>query len=341
VIRARNSDRISLATAACGAALHRKLALFIAAASLATACRKGGPPRPFTREGVIEQLRASYPHAALPSDELPPSVLADEDVVYVHRPERDLELDVYRPVGGGLHPGLIVVHGGGWETGDRRMERPLAKRLSALGYAAAPVSYRLGKEGRFPAALDDLRSAVAFLRENAARFAIDPDRIGAVGGSAGGQLVALLGATNGAARFDADGAPRAPCDVEAVVDIDGLADFTGRALVDKENAHPGAPTRFLGGSYAERTEVWREASAIHHIGPRSAPTLFINSTAPTPILPGRSELCDKLKALGKTCEIIVMPGTPHPFWLVEPWFDATVKAADRFLRAHLERAVRD
>jgi pectinesterase len=300
------------------------------AARLISACHKSAP---FTRERAVEQLRATYPDAALPSDNLPPGVVAHEDLVYARRESGDLALDVYQPGTPGAHPGVIVVHGGGWQSGDRQMERPLAKRLAALGYVAATVSYRLGKEGRFPAALDDLRAAVRWLRDNAARFAVDADHVGAVGGSAGGQLVALLGAMAGAPKSAAE----TSSDVQAVVDIDGLADFTGQALVDKENANPGAPTRFLGGSYQDRTAVWREASAITHVGPRSAPTLFIDSTAPTPILSGRPEMCDKLKALSIDCAIVVVPDTPHPFWLMEPWFDVTIETADRFLRRHLRQ----
>jgi acetyl esterase/lipase len=297
-------------------------------ASVAVACHNAAP---FTRERAIEQLRASYPDAALPSDELPSGVIAHEDLPYARRESGDLRLDVYQPATPGLHPGVIVVHGGGWQSGDRRMERPLAKQLAARGYVAAPVSYRLGKEGRFPAALDDLRAAVRWLRDNADRYAIDHDHIGAVGGSAGGQLVALLGATAGAPR----GPSETSSEVQAVVDIDGLADFTGQALVDKENANPGAPTRFLGGSYQDRGNVWREASAITHVGPKSAPTLFIDSTAPTPILPGRPEMCAKLKALAIDCAVVVVPNTPHPFWLLQPWFGITIDTADPFLRRHL------
>ena len=307
-----------------------RLTLCLLAALVATGCHGGAP---FTRERAIAQLRATYPDAALPSDDLPPGVVAHEDLVYARRESGELRLDLYRPVAASVHPGVIVVHGGGWQSGDRTMERPLAKGLAARGYVAATVSYRLGKDGRFPAALDDLRDAVRWMRDHAAQFAVDSEHVGAVGGSAGGQLVALLGAMAGARS----GTPQTSSAVQAVVDIDGLADFTGQALVDKENANPGAPTRFLGGSYGERAEVWREASAISHVGPKSAPTLFIDSTAPTPILPGRPEMCEKLKALSIDCAIVVVPNTPHPFWLMEPWFDVTIEAADRFLQRHLRQ----
>lgn len=293
-------------------------------------------PRPFTREGVLEQQRPAYPEVALPSDTLPPGVAAAEDVAYTTTENGPLHLDVYRPSGPGPYPAVLLVHGGGWESGDRRMERPLAKALAGRGYVSAPVTYRLGVPGRFPAALHDLKAAVRWLRTNAAAYRIDPRRIGVVGGSAGGQLAALLGATNGMARFEGpDGGAPASSRVQAVVDIDGLADFTGPALLEKEKTSPGAPTRFLGGAFEERTETWRDASALTHAGSASAPTLFITSSAPTPILPGRPETCARLKAAGVACEIVRIEGTPHPFWLLEPWFGRTVDEADRFLEGHL------
>ena len=81
--------------------------------------------------------------------------------------------------------------------------------------------------------------------------------------------------------------------------------------------------------------MWREASALSHVSARSAPTLFINSTAPTPILPGRDEMCARLRDLRIGCAIIVVPDTPHPFWLVEPWFDRAAAETTRFFARHL------
>jgi len=287
------------------------------------------PSAPFTRESALAKLLSAYPQAKLPPDDVPRGVTAHLDLVYA-TPEggAPLALDLYVPPGAGPHPVAIVVHGGGWETGDRRMERPFAARLAAAGYAAAPVSYRLGAAGRFPNALLDLRAAVRWLRAQAGRYHLDAMRVGAVGGSAGGQLVALLGASNG--EPDARGA-----ELRAVVDIDGLADFTGAELVAKEIRSPGAPTRFLGGAYAARADVWRQASAIAHVGSRSAPTLFLNSTAPTPILPGRPEMCARLRGLGVDCAVVVVPDTPHPFWLVEPWFARAVDETTRFFGRHM------
>ena len=299
-------------------------------------CKRAAAPGPFTREATLARVLATKPGASLPADRLPVGVLAEEDLVYRTVDGQRLELDLYRPRQAGPHPAILIVHGGGWAGGDRRMERPFAKRLAALGYAAAPVSYRLGPAGRFPNALIDLKMAVLWLRQHDREHDIDGTRVAAVGGSAGGQLVALLGATNGLARFDGD-ARGDSTEVAAVVDIDGLADFTGTDLLAKEAASPGAPTEFLGGPYSARADTWRDASALTHVGPHSAPTLFVNSTAPTPILPGRLEMQRRLLALGIDSAVLLMPNTPHPFWLLDPWFEPTLAAAERFLRSHLRR----
>ncbi|HWA77954.1 MAG TPA: alpha/beta hydrolase [Polyangiaceae bacterium] len=297
-------------------------------------------PKPFTREVVLSELATRYPSVSLPADRLPPGVVAQENLTFAPDTRPALALDVYRPAGETPLPAILLVHGGGWERGDRTMERPFAKRLAALGFIAVPVSYRLGPPGRFPNALFDLKAAVRWLRANAARFTLDPKRVGAVGMSAGGQLVALLGASNGVDRLEGPGGRQQQSSaVQAVVDIDGLVDFTENALLEKEEREPGAPTRFLGGPYLERATTWRDASAIFHVGPRSAPTLFINSTAPTPILPGRPEMLKKLIAEKVTARQVVIPDTPHPFWLLNPWFEPTLRAAAQFLREQLNASV--
>ncbi len=186
--------------AAMPAACVVPLGLGWAAASVAFGA--AAPVKLFSRASVEAELRPLLPGISLPSDELPSGVRAQENVVYARAGATALALDLYRPDGDGPFPAILIVHGGGWESGDRQMERPLAKRLAALGYVTAPADYRLGEAGRFPTALHDLKSAVRWLREQAREQRIDPDRIAAVGASSGGQLVALLGATNGLPAFE-------------------------------------------------------------------------------------------------------------------------------------------
>lgn len=289
----------------------------------------------FTVANAERKLRSQYPQIRRPDATLPAGVAARENLVYA--PGR--ALDLYLPAGPGSHPVVLIVHAGGWDSGSRVMERPFARQLAVRGIAAAPVSYRLGKAGRFPAALHDLKAAVRWLRAHAGEHGLDPARIGVVGMSAGGQLAALLGATNNLPAFEGvEGEVKTSSAVQAVVDIDGLADFTAPELVAQQDAKPSAPVRFLGGKFRERAEVWRAASALTHVGPHSAPTLFINSTVTDPILPGREAMRDRLRAAGVGSEIVVFPDTPHPFWLFYPWFEPTVDATASFLRARFGMA---
>jgi pectinesterase len=290
----------------------------------------------FTIERVLADVGRAHPRVTRVSDDLPPGVTTLEALTYARRGDRDLQLDVYRPPAPGAQPAVLIVHGGGWEAGDRLMERPFAKRLAARGYVAVPVTYRLGPDGRFPAAVHDLKDAIGWLRAHAVEHGIDPRRIGAVGGSAGGELVAFLGATNGLAEFEGDGGRGAESSiVQAVVDIDGVANFVDPALIEQERQSLNATSRFLGGNHAQRATTWRAASPLTHLHARSAPTLFISSTAPRPILPGRDAMAARLRTLGIDAAVVVLPDTPHPFWLVHPWFDRVLDETDRFLSGHL------
>ena len=189
----------------------------IVAGQLAFAATAPTPP-PFTLESALRGIAQSHPQARRVAEELPPGVVAKENLPYAHPDGITLELDLYRPEGNDVCPAVIIVHGGGWVAGDRTMERSLARHLAARGYVAATVSYRLGEPGRFPNAILDLRTAVRWLRAHAGEFHLQPNRIGAIGGSAGGMLVTFLGATNGEPAYD----PRTPegaGSVQAVVNL--------------------------------------------------------------------------------------------------------------------------
>jgi len=278
-------------------------------------------------------LLRNYPHITRLSDELPAGVKAQTGVVYASYGTREVKLDLFQPEGEGPFPTVILVHGGAWITGNHKMENPFAMELARRGYVAATVEYRLSQEAKYPAALHDLKAAVRYLRVNAARYRIDPKRIAAVGASAGGHLVALLGVTNGLAKFEGEGGnSQISSAVQAVVDIDGTATFVDPGNIEKEKKGPlDTNTRFIGATYEEKPEVWRQASPITHVHRGSAPILFINSSA---YRPGqqREEMSEKLKALGVFSEIVVIPDTPHPFWLFHPWFDKTIRYVDDFLK---------
>lgn len=300
--------------------------------ALALAAAAPGAPPPFTLDSALAGIAKTFPQATRVPEVLPAGVVAYENLRYAAPDGIELQLDLYRPAGAAACPAVLLVHGGGWVAGDRTMERAFAKQLAVRGYAAAPVSYRLGEPGRFPNAVLDLRTAVRWLRAHAADYHLDPARVGIIGGSAGGMLASFVGATNGDTAYDGgDAAAR----VQAVVNIDGLATFLDNALITQSEGPPSPYYVFQHGTYRHARATWVEASPLHHVGPESAPTLFLKSTTQRPILPGRDEMSARLKLMGVDSAVVTFPDTPHVFWLFHPWFEKVVDESDRFLRRHL------
>src|SRR5262249_788519 len=118
------------------------------------------------------------------------------DVEYVQRTSGPLKCDIYQPAGAGPFPAVLAVHGGAWGMGNKRQRGVYAQKVGPDGFNTVSISYRLAPEHKFPAQIEDCKSAVRWMRKNANKYKIDPTRIGAVGYSAGGHLVALLGATD-------------------------------------------------------------------------------------------------------------------------------------------------
>lgn len=312
--------------------LRRWPLLFVSALPLSAA-----EAPPFTIDTVLAGLRTSHPEAARVSGELPAGVVAQEGLTYAARATGDLKLDLYRPAGRPPLPVVLIVHGGGWIAGDRTMERPFAKHLAARGYVAVPVSYRLGTPGRFPAPIHDLKEAVRWLRAHAADYGIDGAHIGIVGGSAGGTLATMLGVTNGLAEFEGPGGSAGfPSAVQAVVDIDGSVSFMDTALIGMAETEPSPYWEYVHGVYSANRAVWLAASPLYYVSRDTAPTFFIKSTAVQPVLAGRDEMRDRLKILGIDTGMVQFPDTPHPFWLVHPWFERALDETDRFLGRHLK-----
>lgn len=301
----------------------------------------------YTVYQTYEKERKARPYIEPVCPELPEGVLAFEGLVYsviTERPVgiRELQLDIFRPDDGRTLPAVLMVYGGGWNSGDRTMQVPLAQRLAARGYVTIPVEYRLIPDALYPAAVYDLKDAVRWVRENAEQYGIDTARIAISGSSAGGQLANLVGTTNGDSgneyirRYF-----HVTSDVQAVIDIDGISDFTtpetiGRAQEARDrNLTPPVDMHWLGGTYAERPDTWRAASPVYHVGPLSAPVCFINSSIER-FHDGRDEQIALMDHYGIYSEVHTFDDTPHTFWLFHPWFDETVEIMDGFLKKVLE-----
>src|SRR5262245_2113936 len=122
-------------------------------------------------------------------------VVVENDVEYTNAANQHLQLNMARPKSPGPHPAIICIHGGGFRAGNRQTYDGLIKKLAQNGYVAVTVTYRLAPRYQFPAAVYDVKSTVRWLRANAAKYDIDPDRVGAMGGSAGGHLAQFPGVT--------------------------------------------------------------------------------------------------------------------------------------------------
>ena len=159
----------------------------------------------FTVFSAAEKIKKQYPQAQLIIPDLPEGVILTSDLVYTRYGERALHLDVFRPNNKKSLPAVLLIHGGGWRTGERSQGIPIAQRLAANGYVAVTVEYRLSIEALYPAAVHDLKAAVRWLRAHAAEYSIDTAKIAVLGCSAGGQLAALIGTTNGDRKFEGSG----------------------------------------------------------------------------------------------------------------------------------------
>ncbi|WP_290144575.1 alpha/beta hydrolase fold domain-containing protein, partial [Duncaniella muris] len=296
----------------------------------------------FTAYSTNKKIRKYHPEAVLALPELPAGVREYRDVVYSTLPKtpygrRDLHVDIFRPDDEKIYPALLMIHGGGWNSGDKSLQVPMAQQIAKNGYVTIPVEYRLIPEAVYPAGLHDVKTAIRWVRAHAAEYGIDPDRIAVSGCSAGAQLATLAGVTNGSRRHEGKGQWRkTSSDVQAVISMDGIATFVSESNIadaeerlQKKGELP-VNAKWLGGLYKDSPENWKEASALLWITPKSAPVCFINSGLPR-YSDGRDELVAVYDSIGIYTERHRIPVDVHTFWFFHPWFETTVERAVGFL----------
>jgi len=147
------------------------------------------------------------------------------DITYCTPEGLPQKLDLYFPKSGGPWPVLFYVHGGSWMEGDK-VEGEGWRGMNDSGYLVASVNYRMAAEGKFPVMIEDLKCAVRYLKAHSAEYNLDPNRIGVVGASAGGHLVALLGTADETAGWDEGEYADQSSNVQAVISMSGIYDFT-------------------------------------------------------------------------------------------------------------------
>ena len=304
------------------------VAIALLASMLVAQQKSSGPVQrdtSFTVNNTAVKVLKQYPGTKVVEPILPAGVTAQENLVYASDRGRDLHLDLFTPVKkrASGYPGVLLIHGGGWRSGYRQMEWPMAQHLAAKGYVTATVEYRLSVEALYPTGVHDLKAAIRWMRANAAKFNIDSKKIAVYGCSAGGELAAFLGTTGDMKKFEGStGDLHQSSRVQAVIDIDGILDFTDPAESAKDTVpdKPSAGKAWFGASFKENPGLWREASPIRYVNEKTAPILFVNSALPR-FHAGRDEAIKTLSKLGIYTEVHTIPDTPHPFWFFHPWFD--------------------
>jgi len=277
-----------------------------------------------------------YPEIELVKDSLSENVNEYRNLVYTtlkNTPfgDRELHLDLFAPQKKGKYPALIMVHGGAWRSGDKSMQVPMAQRLAARGYVTVCVEYQLYLEAKYPAPVFNIKSAIRWMRANADKYGIDPNKIAISGCSAGGQLALLVGLTKGVESKEGNqGNLGFSSDIQAIIDIDGAVDFMSPLSLNL-NRKPNSPDiEWLGGSFYEKPEIWKDASGIFWANEKSSPILFLNSGFPR-FHAGQDELIGMMIDWGIYNELHKFDVKVHPFWLFDPWARTATNYIDNFL----------
>lgn len=246
--------------------------------------------------------------------------------------KRELKADLFYPkkIKKKL-PGVVLVHGGGWRSGDKSMNTPLAQQLALNGYFVMSVEYQLSLEAKYPAAVHNLKASVRWLRSNAQEFQLNENYIAIIGGSAGGQLASLIGATNDNPEYEGNqGRTEFSSQVQAVVDLDGLLDFSDPENLAVKRTAQSADVFWLEGHYDSIPDKWRAASPLYQVTKKSPPYLFINSSQKR-FHAGYKAMVAQLASMDIKSEVVDLKNAPHSYWLFDPWFKPMTESIISFL----------
>lgn len=293
----------------------------------------------YTRVGAFAKDVKKYPNIKLVREFRFESVIEERDISYCSVGKRELKLDVFQnnTQQDSLRTAIIIVHGGGWRTGDKSQHFPLAQKLASLGYVCFTPEYRLSTEALFPAAIYDLKSVVRWVRANAKKYNLEPEKIIVTGFSAGGELAAFLGTTANMPLFEGEGCETGVSShVNAVIDLDGTLSFVHPDSGEGDDSiGTSAATYWFGYSKNENPVLWEAASPLSYVGKNTPPTLFINSSVDR-MHAGRDDYLTILKENNNYSEVQKFEGAPHSFILYHPWFEPTVNYIDSFLDSVLK-----
>lgn len=260
----------------------------------------------------------------------PDNIVVERDVEYAKAGDVGLKLDIYRPKAESTKPRACVVwiHGGGWQGGNKSSGARLVTPLVATGdYVGVSVGYRLTDVAIWPAQIYDCKAAIRYLRANASKLGIDPNKIGVWGGSAGGHLVALLGTSGDVAELEGNlGTTGVSSRVNCVIDYFGPADFLLFGVDSPRLNEPGQPVyKLFGGPLKDHQSAAKQASPVTFISKDDPPFLIVHGTKdPTVNINQSEQLYNRQKQAGASTLLVRVIDGGHGF--ASPEISARVKA---------------
>jgi acetyl esterase/lipase len=254
----------------------------------------------------------------------------------------DLHAQIAAPVGSpGPWPAVIYVHGGGWSGGSMG-NAPLLD-IARHGYFAASIEYRLTGVAKWPAQIQDCKLAVRWLRANAAKYNVDPNRIGVWGDSAGDHLVACMGTMGDVKEYEGDGGyPGVSSAVQAVVDYFGPTDFT---MPDSNGGTIQQHVDLFGGTLSEKGDLWKAGSPLFYVKAGDPPFLMVHGDHDGTVSLQHSLVLDQaLTKAGVPHQLIIVKNADHGFppyqgkGEISPTLEEIKQATYAFLDKYLKKS---
>ena len=272
-------------------------------------------------------------------------IVVERDITYGTGGETALKLDLARPAGEGPFPAIVFIHGGGWHAGDRHAYDGQIKQAAERGYVAATISYRLVKfdeetkatttaKQNFPAQIHDAKAAIRWLRANAAKYRVAPEKIGVAGASAGGHLALLVGLIDPKAQLEGEGGhPEQGSRVQAVVNFFGPTEMES---CYKESSVAWMLRLFLGGKPSETPAAYRKASPLTYVSSDDPPVLTFHGDQDQLVPVAQAKTLDeKMQSAGAPHELVIFEGHGHGFGGETQ--QKALKAMWNFFDEHLKR----
>jgi acetyl esterase/lipase len=288
----------------------------------------------YTIYSAYNKYIKNYPFISIASYKPKNKIIVQNDLVFCKYGNRNMHLDLYAPEieANDLIPAVVLIHDGGWSTGDKSLLSQYALAFADSGYVCICPEYRFSPEAQYPAAVIDVKTAVKWLFANAQKYHIDTLKVTIMGSSAGGQLATLVGVTSTTNKFNPkNNLHKQKIRINAIIDIDGVLAFIHPLSEEGgKQGKPGSAEKWFGVHYKIDSTKWIEASPLTYTGPETPPILFIASSFPR-FNAGREEMVEIMDKFGIYNDEKVFSDAPHSFWLFNPWFEPTREKIIDFL----------